>query len=90
MIDIPGSFPCTTIPEQTDIFIQSTCIHHWVCDPPIESTSLCVCVKCYSSKRLKNRIYIPEERDGYIIGSVTGKPGSLDGFDLINGIEAEY
>lgn len=89
---IPGSFPCSTEAfPPTNIELSKTCVHHWICDPPNDSTSLCVCQKCFDKRVLKNRVYIPTEHDGYtMMGGSVGGGSPLTGADLINGIGAEY
>lgn len=88
---IPGSFPCVYEPHPVDIKLQQSCVHHWICDPAIENTSLCICQKCYKEARFKNRVYVPQEKDGYLLmGGSVGGGTPLSGFDLTNGIPADY
>lgn len=88
--EIPGSFPAnfnnTYFNNLTE---QKGCVHYWLCDPAIDQTSLCYCKKCHASTRLINRVFIPSEKDGYTLGSAP-KPGSIDDFNFLNGIQAEY
>lgn len=90
--EIPGSFPCTDFPPKlVDIKLQQDCTHHWICDPPADNTSLCICQKCFKEQRFKNRVYIAQEKDGYVMmGGSVGGGSPLTGFDLTNGIPAEY